>query len=399
MKRQNDENYLAFVERSTEALANGKINYEEWSSDVLNEVPYSSESLRRIYLFFQKFLIKLEKESLNGLERDRVAELKKAKAELERERIKFKQEKNEMAEEYRWSARNELYHDRIIEAIDRLEPIKIPNIKFDCLQFPVKQTALLLASDFHAGSNFEVKGIYGEIVNKYNFDIMKSRMWSFLNQFEEDDMVYDNIIIGFLGDFIENILRISSLNKLREPVVDTTIKLGEFLSNWLIELLKRTKVPIKVISVGGNHDVQRLLTSKPQFEDENLGKIVVEFMKLRLKGIENIEVKDYQEIAIENIRGTSVAFAHGEDKDLEATIDYFSNLYNCDIDEIYCGHFHRPESKSIGITEIGDRVINRVGSICGVDTYAKKCRVSARPSAQVAIYTDNGKTWSRNYYL
>ena len=61
---------------------------------------------------------------------------------------------------------------------------------------------------------------------------------------------------------------------------------------------------------------------------------------------------------------------------------------------------HRPESMSIGITELGDRVVNRVGSICGVDPYSKKIRKAARPSATVAIYTeDEGKTWQRQYYL
>ena len=92
-------------------------------------------------------------------------------------------------------------------------------------------------------------------------------------------------------------------------------------------------------------------------------------------------------------------FCHGEDKDLTATMDYFSNLYNVDIDEGYGGHLHRPESKSVGITEVGDRMFTRVGSIVGIDTFAKRIRVSARPSAYVALYTDNGKTWSRNYYL
>ena len=55
---------------------------------------------------------------------------------------------------------------------------------------------------------------------------------------------------------------------------------------------------------------------------------------------------------------------------------------------------------SIGVTELGDRVVNRVGSICGVDPYSKKIRKAARPSATVAIYTeDEGKTWQRQYYL
>ena len=93
-------------------------------------------------------------------------------------------------------------------------------------------------------------------------------------------------------------------------------------------------------------------------------------------------------------------FEHGEDKDLSVTLNYFENLYNISVDEIIAGHLHRPESLSIGISEIGDKQITRVGSICGIDPYSKKIRKAARPSAYCAIYDDdNGKTWSRNYYL
>ena len=33
-------------------------------------------------------------------------------------------------------------------------------------------------------------------------------------------------------------------------------------------------IPINIVTVGGNHDVQRLLGSKPMFEDENLAKLI-----------------------------------------------------------------------------------------------------------------------------
>ena len=77
----------------------------------------------------------------------------------------------------------------------------------------------------------------------------------------------------------------------------------------------------------------------------------------------------------------------------------FSNLYNIDIDEIIAGHLHSPEMKTIGITDIGNRTIRRVGSICGIDPFSKKIRKSARPSAYMAMYTNEGLTWNREYYL
>lgn len=398
MERKENESFIGFCERSTQAVEDGLINYKEWANDVVGLVPYADESLRRCSLFFRHFLNKMNVEEIYAEPNsDKADELRSLRDDIARERMKAHQQNLELREEYRKEARQELYHERITRAIQSLEPIKIPN--YDLNYSRVNSTALICLSDFHAGSTFEIKGMYGEVVNEYDFEIMKARLWKLLHDIEQDDIVYDDITIAILGDCFEGILRPSSLMKLREPVIDTVIKFSDFMAQWVAEVGNRFKLPINVVIVGGNHDVQRLLGAKPQFDDENLTKIVAEFMKLRLANNALIKIDDYTDIAIKDIRGTSVMFEHGQDKDLQETVEYFSNLYNIDIDEIWAGHLHRPESKTIGITELGDRVINRVGSICGVDTYSKKIRKAARPSATVAVYTDEGKTWQRQYYL
>lgn len=398
MERYNGESFISFAERATQALTNGIIDYQEWSKDVFGDALYADETLRRCAICFEEFLRKYNAEELDNCDSDKLDDIYRAKADLERERRKLFDEKRELNETYRWQARNELYQEKIVSAIDRLEPIEIPEVRTGDYE-RIDTTALIAISDVHCGSTFEVKGLYGEIVNKYDYEIMQARFWKLLNDFCNDDIVYDDILISVLGDAFENVLRLSSLSKLREPVLDTVIKFSEFFAEWIVEVQRRTGVPIKVVCVGGNHDQQRLLGSKPSFEDENLMKLVVEFLKLRLQYCKDIKVANYTDTAVENVRGTSILFEHGVDKDLQTTVEYFSNLYNIDIDEIYGGHLHRPESKTIGITDVGDRVITRVGSICGVDTFAKKIRASARPSAYVALYTENGKTWNRNYYL
>lgn len=396
MQRKENETFIDFCERSTLAVETGAIDYKEWSEDIAGCVPYADESLRRCSLFFRHFLSNLMAD--RAISSSEMGDLQSAKDNLERERMKIHQENLELRESYRQQARAELYKERIVEAIGRLKPIDI-KVRNDLNALKVDSTALICLSDFHAGSTFEIKGIYNEVINVYNFDIMQERLWELLRKIEQDDMIYDDITIAILGDCFEGILRPNSLMKLREPVIDTVIKFSEFISNWVVEVQSQLNVPINVVVVGGNHDVQRLLGSKPQFDDENLTKIVVEFMKLRLKDCPDIHVDDYADVSIKNIRGTNVMFEHGQDKDLQETVEYFSNLYNIDVDEIWAGHLHSPESKTIGITEVGDRIVNRVGSICGLDAYSKKIRKAARPSATVAIYTDEGKSWQRQYYL
>ena len=390
--------YLNKVRLATQNLEDKIIDYQDWAEIVLGpdyRDVYSSEYLRRASKVFSIFLKNAEGQEVEG---DKSDELRELLSQIKAERIKLSTTNIEYNAIQRAEARNDLFTEELIRAIGRLEPLRIP-VHENTYRLDSDSTLLITLSDFHAGSTFKISGLYGETVNEYSYDIMWHRLYNLIDQIEADCIDFKDCKVAILGDCFENIIRASSLLKLREPVIDTVIKFSEDMCQWLVRLADTLKTEVEVITVGGNHDCQRLLESRPNFEDENLTKFVVAYMVQRLIDVDCITIDPYQEIAIKNIRGTNVMFCHGEDKDLSATMDYFSNLYNVDIDEGYGGHLHRPESKAVGITEVGDRVFTRVGSIVGIDTFAKKIRVAARPSAYVAIYTDNGKTWSRNYYL
>ena len=390
---------LSKAQIATQNLEDRVISYQDWAEKVLGSDyrdVFSDEYIRRSAKVFGIFLKHLE--DMGDV--DAEGEMQDMLEQLKAERIKIQTANLEYNAIQRAEARNDLFNEQIIKAIERLEPIKGTRPKLDVEPCDKHRTALLAISDLHAGSTFTVKGIYNEIVNEYSYDIMCTRLWSIIDKIEADDIVFDDLTLAICGDLVEGILRESSLTKLREPVTDTVIRLAEFLSEWIYQLSIRLEKKVNVVIIGGNHDTVRSLTSRPMFEGENLTKIVVEFIKLRLQDLDWITVDDYQEVAIKNIQGVNVMFQHGEDKDLKTTMDYFSNLYNIDVDEIVAGHLHRAESKTVGITELGDRQLTRVGSIVGTDSYAKQIRASARPSCYMALYEeDNGKTWSRNYYL
>ena len=390
---------LSKAQIATQELEDRVISYQDWAEKVLGSDyrdVFSDEYIRRSAKVFSIFLKHLE--DMGDVEAE--GEMQDMLEQLKAERIKIQTANLEYNAIQRAKARNDLFNEQIIKAIERLEPIKGTRPKLDVEPCDKHRTALLAISDLHAGSTFTVKGIYNEIVNEYSYDIMCARLWSIIDKIEADDIVFDDLTLAICGDLVEGILRESSLTKLREPVTDTVIRLAEFLSEWIYQLSIRLEKKVNVVIIGGNHDTVRSLTSRPMFEGENLTKIVVEFIKLRLQDLDWITVDDYQDVAIKNIQGVNVMFQHGEDKDLKTTMDYFSNLYNIDVDEIVAGHLHRGESKTVGITELGDRQLTRVGSIVGTDSYAKQIRASARPSCYIALYEeDNGKTWSRNYYL
>lgn len=395
--RQENENYIQYCKRLTNCLDNKEISYTEWAKSILGSIPYGEENLRRFSNIFKIFLNNLTNEKIDNIsDNELLTALKEEKEQIIKERKKLQTENLQYSENQRYESRNELFSEKIIEAINRLTPIKINHI--DSVYKDETASGVLCLYDLHAGSTYEIKGFYNEIINKYNFEIMEKRLWYLLRQLVDDYMPYRDLTIVFGGDLVENILRMSSLTKLKEPVVDTVIKLSEFLSQWVVEVYTQLEVPINIVVIGGNHDINRLLAGKQQFVEENLSKIICEFLKLRLASVEDITVDDYTDCAIKTIRNTNIMFEHGE-ADPIVTMDYFENLYNISIDEGYFGHLHRQESKSAGITDVGDRMVYRVGSICGIDGYAKQLRKSNRASATFALYTDNGHDWMKTYYL
>lgn len=397
MERLENEGYLAYADRVTQALSDGLIDYQEWSQSILDEQLYSEENLRRCYQFFKKFIDKLDQEEQKELNDDKRLEmLKQAKEDLIKERKRLQTVNLEAQDYYRTVGRNELFNEKIQEAIEKLPAVESKHIKFT---YPASTTGLLVISDQHYDSNFEVKGLFSEVINKYDKTVFKDRMWRLLGMMENDRFDYDKLYVVSCGDALEGILRMTSLQKLRGNVIDSALEFAEFMSQWLVEVKNRLAVPVVFNLISGNHDVTRSLTQKPEFPEETLAKVIHAFIKLRLKDCPDITVEDYGDVWYLNLYGQNLMFAHGETNDLNELVNYYENLYNVEIDCLYAGHLHRFEQKTIGASMNGDREFIRVPSICGTDTYAKQIKKNAKAGAYFALYSDIGRELSKIYYL
>lgn len=401
MSKGNNKDFLSSVVSATDMLKTGSLSLEEWGRLVCGEDLYGEVNLRRCATFFQKFLTQLEADQLGKMTDDeKLQQIESRLRDLQLERKKLQRENTELQEKYRRMGQSDLLNERLVDAILNLpEIVKVPSTSY-LGKHPSHRTGLLCLSDFHAGSEFEVKGFGNKIVNKYNMDVLKDRMGQIICAMREPPYKMDKLVVALLGDFFENILRMSSLTKLQAPVVDTVIDFSEFLSHWLVKLQQVVGVPVVVSIVGGNHDVNRPLGSKSEFEDENLGKLVCEFISLRLLNCDDITIRPYSDFDAISLEGTVVGFTHGRDSNLQTTLEYYSNLNSIRIDHVYAGHLHSPASKSVGLNPMGgDKEVIRVGSICGTDTYAKKLCKSASPSGYFCYYDSKGRGWSKTIYL
>lgn len=390
--------YLTKVKIATQNLEDKIIDYQDWAEIVLGpdyRDVYSSEYLRRASKIFSIFLGNAE-----GQEDDSsdcgLQELLDVKEQIIKERKKLQAVNSQAQEYYRTLGRSELLVEQLKESIAALEPVKVQRIIHTN---PTEKVGLLVVADAHYDSNYTVSGLFGETVNTYNRDIFKTRMWGLLAKIDADDLDIDKLKIVFNGDSLEGLLRMSSLTKLRQPVVKSTIEFAEFVSQWIVEVHNRLGVSIDIAFVPGNHTVCRYLSQKPEFPEENLEYIIHAFVKMRLEGCVDIKVEPYDDVYFTTVFNENLLFAHGETRDLESLMKYFEDLYNVTIDACYGAHFHSEASKSVGVGNVGSKRVIRVPSICGTDPYARSIQKNNRAGAYFACFDEDGECFNKIYYL
>lgn len=332
-------------------------------------------------LFFENVFSKMESDEYAD-------DLSKKTRALIKERMKLQTEKLEYNRWLRQEARDELILEKITESIKEL-----PALEFGNYISPTHnhREYLLVFGDEHYGAEFKINGLNGEVLNEYSPEIFEMRMKDLLNQTIEIVVKenIDTLHIFSMGDFADGILRVSQLMKLRYGIIDGTIKYAEFISNWLNELSWYTKIIYQ--QTAGNHTELRMIGQpKGTFEDENMEKILAEFIKLRLKGNPNFEfVENPTGYNFVNLCGYSVLGIHGEVRNLENTIKNFSDIYNTPIDYLIAGHLHHNKMKEIGV----NREVLNMGSIIGFDPYSLKLQKTSNASGKLIVFEENkGKT-------
>ena len=316
--------------------------------------------------------------------------------ELEKSKKKLQTQKLEYNKLLRQEARIELYIEQMKESIENIVPLKSPihiEVKNN------KKVLLLNIADAHVGKQGIIRGLKSEILNEYNFEIFKKRMWKLfdetLNIIKKENI--DKVYLLCLGDEIEGILRQSQLQSLEMGAIDSTIAFCDFISNFINELSKY--VSIEYYSAYGNHDGLRMLGAKSaqDFPNENVCKLIDYFLEKRLDKNSNVIINNNQlPYSYFSVLGTNIMISHGEDKDLVNTVKDFMTMYNEHIDLLICGHLHSSYQQTVGL----NTEVIRIPSICGIDDYSVQIHKFAQPATKIFIIEEGkGKTIEYNVKL
>jgi len=395
--RKNNESGYNYIIRLIEGKSNGiyDIDYVELFKLAFG-IEISSDEARKRYYGLKMLLPYLDKEKTINISDDKVLNEYDIKLqELQKEKIKIQTEKTTLSQLLRESARFELFTERAVQAIKEIKPLPYPD---KIISNKNKTEGLLCLADAHFGKEILINDLKGEIINQYDEEIFKQRMYKLLNKTldicKKEDLT--EIHIMNLGDEIDGLIHLGQLVNLKYGVVESAIKYSYFIASWLNLLSKNIK--IKYYSTCGNHtDLRMLSTKKGELPHENISKVIFILTKEILKDNPNIEcIENKTDMIYTQIAGFNILGIHGEEKDVQQSIRDYSYMYNEDISYLVTGHKHHANSVNLGISKgtIG------VGCICGLDNFSLKIKKISEPSSTFVVFEEDvGKIIEYNISL
>lgn len=364
-------------------VTNDKDLIGSWNdvADVLNELlgtHYGESKFRKDKATFDRML-NANRDMFVDSDKQ-LQDIRIAQRELEKTRKKIQTEKLEYSKWLREDARAEMVTEKICNAVRELKTLDIPEY---IPPIHDHKSYLLCLADAHYGIEFEIKDLFGNIINEYSPEIFETRMWNLLNKVVQivNKEHITELNVWELGDGLQGVLRLNSqLMKLRYGIIDSSILYANFLANWLNELSKYVRIKFQMV-IDSNHNQLRICGApKNAFVDENMSKSMLVLIKERLKDNKNIVILENPTGMDYSVLNTyAVLGIHGEVPNIKTAIDEYARAYQTHFDYLIGAHCHHKMNVEVGI----DAECLTVRSIIGVDPYGMSLRKTSNPGASL----------------
>ncbi len=385
-KKLESENFHQYIWRMDELVQSGKYkNWKEITPLVNRELFGEDESQFRdesAYRKAVKYARDFYEAGVFGENEDEYYQkLQNEKRELERAKIKFRDERNA------WNKQN--YIDaRVEEKLDILEKelLSQGKVNFDIhdnINITSDNDILIILSDFHIGQCF--RSMWGE----YNSDIARNRLNQLLNEVIAIQKIHnsENCYISLQGDMLSGNIHKTIQVTNRENVIEQIKMASELISSFCYEISKVFS-QVFISSVVGNHS--RMDRKDESLHDERLDDIITWGIELSLKHIENINVlkRNFDSgIAEMNIRNKIYIAVHGDyDRYTNTGVSNLCMHLGFIPYAITYGHLH-----TCAVDEANGVKMIRGGSLAGSgDDYTIEKRLSGKPSQMVCVCNNKG---------
>lgn len=344
---------------------------------------YSSDVARRMFYGARNILEILDNEKIENIEEDSVIrEIEAKKLELEKEKVRFQDQKREYKNYLKADARFEHLIDEMRKSINELNKNKpLANTYIKDFNYNNSTEAVLVLSDFHFG--IKEKNYWNEI----SIDILKSRV----NKLKDYTIEYakrhnvKTLHVEILGDMINGLIHLGTRVSNEEDVISQSMHCAEMLAELLNDLALHIPY-IKVYSATGNHG-RCVANFKESLDLENFERLIPWYLEGRLEN--NVEIMDniYEDdIIIFEFLNEVIFAVHGHNDKVGTAVNELSKMFKKFPTELHLGHYHSYYEK-----EDHDITTTVNGTASGVDKYAKNIRKTSKPMQTLMIYNEEGR--------
>lgn len=346
--------------------------------EILNnllDANYRPNTYRNRFQNYDKF----RQADLGATESSLLEEIKEQRKELEKERIKFRDERNEYNRIIREEARKESYIDMVKRMLSDYAPKSLnytipPSYKSDT-------DMVLVVSDLHCG--IEVN----HYLNHFDSDILADRFVTCLSKVIEIQNRHqsENITV-LISEVISGLIHENLRCENNENIIEQFLTVTQYISDFLTELSKHFN-NVEVLVMPGNHS--RVTPKKESsLKGENIDNLLIPYLRAVLQNISNIHFHKNnidESIAMFSVRNNTIYAVHG-DKDVpNNVVQNLTMQYGICPKLIYMGHRHKNSMETIYNT----KVIS-AGCWSGVDNYAIDNRYNTRPETVLSVINENG---------
>lgn len=306
-------------------------------------------------------------------------EIKEQRRELEKEKVKLRDERAEYKRLIRQEARKESYIDLVKRAFSEYKPMEYSYQPRNV--YTSDTDMVLLVSDLHCGTE-----VYHHL-NSFNQDILYDRFNNCLNKvISIQNRHHSENINVLISEVISGLIHENLRCENNQNIIEQFLTVGEYLS-WFLKDLSKHFNQVNVFVMPGNHS--RISPNKEDsLKGENLDNLLIPYLSAVLQNIENIvfERNNIDEsIAMFKVKGNLVYAVHGDKDSPNNVVQNLTMQYGECPKIIYMGHRHRNSVDTVFNT----KVIS-AGCWSGVDNYAIDKRFNTRPETVLSIIDENG---------
>ena len=357
-----------------------KIGSWQGVADVLNELlgtEYTESKFRKQRQAFDKMFA--ANQSKFSDDKAILEEIKEQRRELAKEKVQFRDERNEYNRLIREEARKESYIDLVKRIFAEYEP---KSLNYSPIEAYKSDTDMVLViSDLHCG--IEVN----HYLNTYNSDILADRFVNCLRKVISIQNTHhsENITV-LISEVISGLIHENLRCENNKNIIEQFLTVGEYLSSFLMELSNHFN-KVNVLVMPGNHS--RVQARKEaSLKGENMDNLLIPYLSAVLQNVKNIyfqENKIDESIAMFDVRGNTIYAVHGDKDSPSNVVQNLTMQYGLFPKLVYMGHRHKNSMETVYNT----KVIS-AGCWSGVDNYAIDKRFNTRPETVLSVIDMNG---------